>query len=61
MDNRITMTEAAYICGVTDKTIRRWMETRDFPERDKDGLFLERDVLEWAGVRAIRTAKIVRG
>jgi predicted DNA-binding transcriptional regulator AlpA len=61
VENRITVTEAAYICGVVEQTIRRWMETRDFPQKDKDGLILERDVLEWAGKRAIRTAKIVRG
>lgn len=61
MENRITITEAAYICGVTEMTVRRWMESRDFPARDERGLFLERDVLEWAGKRAIRTAKIVRG
>jgi len=61
MDNRNTITEAAFICGVTEKTIYRWMTTRGFPARDERGTFLERDVLEWAGQRAIRTTRIVRG
>lgn len=61
MDKRINLTEAAYMCGVTEMTIRRWMAGRAFPLRDDDGLFLEREVLAWASVKAIRTAKIVRG
>ena len=61
MDNRITITEAAYMCGVSEMTVRRWMVARDFPARDERGTFLERDVLEWAGQRAIRTTRIVRG
>jgi len=60
VDSRINLTEAAYMCGVTEMTIRRWMSSRDFPLRDNDGLFLEREVLEWASANAIRTAKIVR-
>lgn len=61
MDNRITLTEAAFMCGVTEMTIRRWMASRNFPGRCQDGTFMEREVLEWASARAIRTAKIVRG
>lgn len=61
MDFRITVTDAAYIFGVTERTIRRWMRSRDFPPRDENGLFLETDVLEWAGKRAIRATRIVRG
>lgn len=61
MDNRITLTEAAYICGVSEQSIRRWIHSRAFPMRDSSGLFLEREVLEWASAKAIRTAKIVRG
>lgn len=60
MESKINLTEAAYMCGVTEMTIRRWIVAKDFPLRDDEGLFLERDVLEWASSRAIRTAKIVR-
>ncbi len=62
MENRITLTEVAYMFGVTEMTIRRWMAGETgFPPRDERGLFLERDVLEYAGRSARRISKIVRG
>jgi len=58
---RITITEAAYICGVTEQTIRNWTARRGFPEPDANNRYDHLAVLEWAGARAIRTARIVRG
>lgn len=60
MFDRITITEAAYICGCTEQTIRNWTRSKGFPEPDKNRKYDHEAVLEWAGKQAIRTAKIVR-
>ena len=57
---KITITEAAYICGVTEQTIRNWTARNGFPDPDENRRYDHLAVLEWAGKRAIRTAKIVR-
>lgn len=58
--DKITITEAAYICGVTEQTIRNWTRDKGFPEPDGNRRYCHLDVLEWAGKRAMRLAKIVR-
>jgi DNA-binding transcriptional MerR regulator len=65
-DRGITLTEAAYICGCSERTIRNYQtrEVDPFPFPCPSlgpRLYSELEVLEWAGRNAIRAAKIVRG
>lgn len=57
---KITITEAAYICGVTEQTIRNWTKSRGFPTPDDERRYEHQAVLDWANARAIRVAKLAR-
>jgi DNA-binding transcriptional MerR regulator len=57
---RITITEAASICGCTEQTIRNWTARRGFPAPDGNKRYDHSAVLEWAGRHAIRTARLIR-
>ena len=59
---RITVTDFAAICGVTEKTVYSWLKDKrkGTPEKDKHGRFDQLEVLEWASKRAMRTVRLVK-
>jgi len=57
---KITITEAAYVCGVTEQTIRNWVKSRGFPSPDDERRYDHDEVVDWASRRSIRLAKLAR-
>ncbi len=61
MNDLITMTETAYLCCCTDKTIRDWQSKRGFPARVNGGrMFSRAEVLAWCEANGVRTVPVQR-
>jgi predicted DNA-binding transcriptional regulator AlpA len=59
MQDYITVTEAAYICGVTERTIYTWMKTRGFPKLGQNRALNHLDVLDWVSRHVARAPRKV--
>lgn len=60
-DKALTITEVAYMIGRTEKTVRTWIETRDFPTQIEGGrLWSENAVEAWCRANGVRTVTVQR-
>ncbi len=58
-DTRLAIHHVAFMCDKNEKTIRNWMDKRGFPQ-PVNGLFSEREVLDWCRQNGVRTVPVKR-
>lgn len=62
MDDRaLTITEVAYMIGRTEKTVRTWIDTRNFPTQQDGGRLWSMAAVEaWCRANGVRTVAVQR-
>lgn len=60
-DENLTVTEAAAVAGMSERTFYRWLKKPGFPQPNEAGLFSQNDLLAYCKTHGIRTVTITRG
>lgn len=60
-DEFLTKTEAAAVCGMSERNFDRWRAKEGFPPVNSTGLFSQNDLLAYCKAHGIRTVTINKG
>lgn len=60
-DEFLTKTEAATVCGISERNFDRWRSRPGFPKPGDTGLYSQAEVLAYCKAHGVRTVTITKG
>lgn len=60
-DEFLTKTEAATVCGMSERNFDRWKSKPGFPQANDAGMFSQNEVLAYCKAHGVRTVTINKG
>lgn len=60
-DETLTRTEAAAVCGMSERSFDRWKLKPGFPAANSSGLYSQNEILAYCKANGVRTITINKG